>query len=87
MLSDLNRVDFGNVQEQASWVCNPCSGDVVKTIEVSILRVQLYNFRERKSQNKMNDSINYFLIHRPSSSIPWRLNRLWKPGQHGLSQW
>ena len=34
MLSDLNRVDFNNVQEQASWVCNPCNADTVKIIEV-----------------------------------------------------
>ena len=37
MLSDLNRVDFTNVQEQASWVCNPCNADTVRIIEVKNL--------------------------------------------------
>ncbi|XP_041641021.1 MHC class II regulatory factor RFX1 isoform X3 [Cheilinus undulatus] len=32
MLSDLNRVDFTNVQEQASWVCQ-CENHVVQRIE------------------------------------------------------
>ncbi|XP_055020535.1 DNA-binding protein RFX2 isoform X2 [Boleophthalmus pectinirostris] len=32
MLSDLNRVDFANVQEQASWVCQ-CDEAVVKRLE------------------------------------------------------
>ncbi|XP_034543878.1 MHC class II regulatory factor RFX1 isoform X2 [Notolabrus celidotus] len=32
MLSDLNRVDFTNVQEQASWVCQ-CEDHVVQRIE------------------------------------------------------
>ncbi|XP_036410486.1 DNA-binding protein RFX2-like [Megalops cyprinoides] len=32
MLSDLNRVDFTNVQEQASWVCQ-CSESVVQRLE------------------------------------------------------
>ncbi|XP_053574145.1 MHC class II regulatory factor RFX1 isoform X2 [Bombina bombina] len=32
MLSDLNRVDFTNVQEQASWVCR-CSDRVVQRLE------------------------------------------------------
>ncbi|KAF6739151.1 MHC class II regulatory factor RFX1 [Oryzias melastigma] len=32
MLSDLNRVDFSNVQEQASWVCQ-CEDDVVRRLE------------------------------------------------------
>ena len=34
MLSDLNRVDFNNVQEQASWVCNLCKSETVRIIEV-----------------------------------------------------
>ena len=34
MLSDLNRVDFNNVHEQASWVCNPCTSEMVREIEV-----------------------------------------------------
>jgi regulatory factor X 1/2/3 len=34
MISDLSRVDFRNVQEQASWVCN-CDDDVVEQIEQS----------------------------------------------------
>ena len=34
MISDLNRVDFKNVQEQASWVCN-CDDEVVEQIEQS----------------------------------------------------
>ncbi|XP_020511376.1 MHC class II regulatory factor RFX1 isoform X2 [Labrus bergylta] len=33
MLSDLNRVDFTNVQEQASWVCQ-CEDSVVQRIEL-----------------------------------------------------
>ncbi|XP_046844164.1 transcription factor RFX3-like [Xenia sp. Carnegie-2017] len=32
MLADLNRVDFVNVQEQASWVCQ-CDDDVVNQLE------------------------------------------------------
>ncbi|CAG7733100.1 unnamed protein product, partial [Allacma fusca] len=32
MLSDLNRVDFHNVEEQASWVCG-CDGDMVPSLE------------------------------------------------------
>ncbi|KAK9501134.1 hypothetical protein O3M35_002232 [Rhynocoris fuscipes] len=32
MLSDLNRVDFHNVQEQASWVCQ-CDGNLVARLE------------------------------------------------------
>ncbi|MBN3305308.1 RFX1 factor, partial [Amia calva] len=32
MLSDLNRVDFANVQEQASWVCR-CEDSVVQRLE------------------------------------------------------
>ncbi|XP_059552954.1 DNA-binding protein RFX2 isoform X5 [Myotis daubentonii] len=32
MLSDLNRVDFANVQEQASWVCQ-CKESVVQRLE------------------------------------------------------
>ncbi|XP_034036058.1 DNA-binding protein RFX2 isoform X4 [Thalassophryne amazonica] len=32
MLSDLNRVDFANVQEQASWVCQ-CEENVVQRLE------------------------------------------------------
>ena len=32
MLSDLNRVDFGNVQEQASWVCQ-CEQGIVSGVE------------------------------------------------------
>ncbi|XP_075433636.1 MHC class II regulatory factor RFX1 isoform X5 [Ascaphus truei] len=32
MLSDLNRVDFANVQEQASWVCR-CADRVVQRLE------------------------------------------------------
>uniref|UniRef100_A0A4W5KCL1 Regulatory factor X1 n=1 Tax=Hucho hucho TaxID=62062 RepID=A0A4W5KCL1_9TELE len=32
MLSDLNRVDFTNVQEQASWVCG-CEDDVIQRLE------------------------------------------------------
>ncbi|KAJ8383700.1 hypothetical protein AAFF_G00215420 [Aldrovandia affinis] len=32
MLSDLNRVDFANVQEQASWVCR-CEDQVVQRLE------------------------------------------------------
>ena len=34
MLNDLNRVDFNNVHEQASWVCNPCTSEMVREIEV-----------------------------------------------------
>lgn len=34
MISDLNRVDFKNVQEQAAWVCN-CDDEVVEQIEQS----------------------------------------------------
>ncbi|XP_057177381.1 transcription factor RFX3 isoform X2 [Triplophysa rosa] len=33
MLSDLNRVDFANVQEQASWVCQ-CEEGVVQRLEL-----------------------------------------------------
>ena len=32
MLADLNRVDFHNVQEQASWVCE-CEDSVVQRLE------------------------------------------------------
>ncbi len=32
MLNDLNRVDFGNVQEQASWVCQ-CDANMVQKLE------------------------------------------------------
>ena len=32
MLTDLNRVDFHNVEEQASWVCG-CMGDMVPNLE------------------------------------------------------
>ncbi|XP_064626427.1 DNA-binding protein RFX2-like isoform X3 [Lineus longissimus] len=32
MLTDLNRVDFGNVQEQASWVCQ-CDDGIVTRLE------------------------------------------------------
>lgn len=34
MISDLNRVDFKNVQEQASWVCG-CDDELVTSIEQS----------------------------------------------------
>ncbi|CAG2171019.1 unnamed protein product, partial [Oppiella nova] len=34
MINDLNRVDFKNVQEQASWVCQ-CDDEVVEQIEQS----------------------------------------------------
>ena len=34
MISDLNRVDFKNVQEQASWVCQ-CDDSIVDQIEIS----------------------------------------------------
>ena len=34
MLADLNRVDFANVQEQASWVCG-CDLDTVSKLEES----------------------------------------------------
>lgn len=34
MINDLNRVDFKNVQEQASWVCN-CDDELVEHIEHS----------------------------------------------------
>lgn len=32
MLSDLNRVDFANVQDQASWVCG-CDAEAVAAVE------------------------------------------------------
>ena len=32
MLSDLNKVDFNNVQEQANWVCQ-CDSEVIKKME------------------------------------------------------
>ncbi|ESO01065.1 hypothetical protein HELRODRAFT_82191, partial [Helobdella robusta] len=35
MLSDLNRVDFSNIQEQAYWVCR-CNGDLVKELETDL---------------------------------------------------
>ncbi|OTF79513.1 hypothetical protein BLA29_011510 [Euroglyphus maynei] len=34
MINDLNKVDFKNVQEQASWVCQ-CDEDIVHQIESS----------------------------------------------------
>lgn len=34
MITDLNRVDFKNVQEQASWVCQ-CDDEIVDQIEMS----------------------------------------------------
>lgn len=34
MISDLNRVDFKNVQEQASWVCE-CRDELVCSVEHS----------------------------------------------------
>lgn len=34
MISDLNKVDFKNVQEQASWVCQ-CDDDIVRRVESS----------------------------------------------------
>ncbi|XP_041475684.1 transcription factor RFX3-like isoform X3 [Lytechinus variegatus] len=37
MLSDLNRVDFANVQEQASWVCQ-CDDSVVQQLEQDFKR-------------------------------------------------
>ncbi|XP_071508199.1 DNA-binding protein RFX2-like [Diadema antillarum] len=37
MLSDLNRVDFANVQEQASWVCQ-CEDSVVQQLEQDFKR-------------------------------------------------
>ncbi|XP_011667719.2 transcription factor RFX3 isoform X3 [Strongylocentrotus purpuratus] len=37
MLSDLNRVDFANVQEQASWVCQ-CDDAVVQQLEQDFKR-------------------------------------------------
>ncbi|XP_072031161.1 LOW QUALITY PROTEIN: DNA-binding protein RFX2-like [Amphiura filiformis] len=37
MLSDLNRVDFANVQEQASWVCQ-CEDKVVQKLEQDFKR-------------------------------------------------
>ena len=33
MLNDLNRVDFNNIQEQASWVCL-CDKETVQSIEI-----------------------------------------------------
>ena len=33
MISDLNRVDFANVQEQASWVCQ-CDESLVSRLEL-----------------------------------------------------
>jgi regulatory factor X 1/2/3 len=44
MLADLNRVDFANVQEQASWVCG-CDMDTVNKLEESFkatLQQQVY---------------------------------------------
>lgn len=34
MITDLNRVDFKNVQEQASWVCQ-CDAKIVEEIQQS----------------------------------------------------
>nr|XP_042911465.1 transcription factor RFX3 isoform X1 [Parasteatoda tepidariorum] len=42
MTSDLNKVDFRNIQEQASWVCQ-CEDEVVKQI--------LFEFRETLQHN------------------------------------
>ncbi|CAH8602417.1 unnamed protein product [Schistosoma bovis] len=38
MLADLNRVDFNNVQEQASWVCQ-CSDSTVSQLEHDFKRI------------------------------------------------
>ncbi|PAA63540.1 hypothetical protein BOX15_Mlig034263g2 [Macrostomum lignano] len=38
MLTDLNRVDFANVQEQASWVCH-CSQAVVAQVEADFKKI------------------------------------------------
>ncbi|KAL3316625.1 Transcription factor rfx3 [Cichlidogyrus casuarinus] len=38
MLADLNRVDFGNVQEQASWICL-CSDSLVSHLEQEFKRI------------------------------------------------
>ena len=46
MLNDLNRVDFGNVQEQASWVCQ-CDASMVQKLEGEFketLQEQVRNF-------------------------------------------
>ncbi|XP_036943806.1 MHC class II regulatory factor RFX1a isoform X4 [Acanthopagrus latus] len=47
MLSDLNRVDFANVQEQASWVCR-CEDRVVQRLEQNFkLTLQQQNSLEQ----------------------------------------
>ncbi len=33
MLTDLNRVDFGSVQDQAGWVCPNCKPERVQELE------------------------------------------------------
>ena len=63
MLSDLNRVDFGNVQEQASWVCNPCSGDVVKLIEVIFSYCLSIEFPWQTVSDRMKQVIQILFSH------------------------
>jgi len=39
MLSDLNKVDFANVQDQAGWVCLQCDQSLVSSLESEFKRI------------------------------------------------
>ena len=66
MLNDLNRVDFGNVQEQASWVCQ-CDANMVQKLEgefkATLQEQVLISLKKcfSKAQPKQND-YNYWWI-------------------------
>uniref|UniRef100_A0A8D0GAZ4 Regulatory factor X1 n=1 Tax=Sphenodon punctatus TaxID=8508 RepID=A0A8D0GAZ4_SPHPU len=70
MLSDLNRVDFANVQEQASWVCR-CEDRVVQRLEQDFkLTLQQQNSLEQWA-SWLNGVVTQVLKpHQGSPSFP-----------------
>jgi hypothetical protein len=67
MLCDLNRVDFGNVQEQASWVCQ-CDANMVQklegefksTLQEQVERLKPQQFHHGLTTKTMKLFRNYF---------------------------
>ncbi|XP_038235153.1 MHC class II regulatory factor RFX1 isoform X5 [Dermochelys coriacea] len=70
MLSDLNRVDFANVQEQASWVCR-CEDRVVQRLEQDFkLTLQQQNSLEQWAVWLDGVVTQVLKPHQGSSSFP-----------------
>ena len=60
MWNDLNKVDFNNVQEQSSWVCQ-CDESLITKLE--------QDFKQTLAQ-QVND-IFFFLLHRQLLFALW----------------